>query len=249
MKGYKTELSHFFSVKKEEDNQLKKILAKKTFEEKKQIIEEHRASALLEKGTYTIAGQQFQRQLFMRDIHYLENLKEKIREKNAQFNKYKYDVLYELIDMNEEEYDRYEAELRELKIKRDEYISKKAAKQEQINTKIEQYKMNIKQLLDVYNNPFTDVEDKKLVYKDVTYYKKGIFNIVRPNLGMVQIDKMKTVVTDYLPIKGNQRNIMNLDESTEPVNLSPVELEPITEEADQNVSKSRGHESTNNNMS
>jgi len=248
MKGYKTELSHFFSVKKEEDNQLKKMLAKKTFEEKKQIIEEHRASALLEQGTYTIAGQQFQRQQFIRDIHYLEQLKEKIREKNLQFNKYKYDVLYELVEMNEEEYDRYDAELKELKRKRDEYISKKAAKQEQINTKMEQYKMNIKQLLDVYNNPFSEVEDKKLIYKDISYYKTGIFNILKPNLGMVQIDKMKTVITDYLPIKGNQRNIMNLDESMEAVNLSPVLLEPevIEESEEPEESESRGRDSTNN---
>jgi len=249
MKGYKTELSHFFSVKKEEDNQLKKMLAKKTFEEKKQIIEEHRASALWEQGTYTIAGQQFQRQQFIRDIHYLEQLKEKIREKNLQFNKYKYDVLYELKEMNEEEYDRYDAELRELKKKRDAYIIKKAAKQEQINIKIEQYKMNIKQLLDVYNNPLAEVEDKKLIYKDVSYYKTGIFNILKPNLGMIQIDKMKTVVTDYLPIKGNQRNIMNLDESMEAVNLSPVVLEPEVIEDNgepEEISKSRGHDSTNN---
>jgi hypothetical protein len=249
MKGYKTELSHFFSVKKEEDNQLKKMLAKKTFEEKKQIIEEHRASALLEQGTYTIAGQQFQRQQFIRDIHYLEQLKENIRDKNLQFNKYKYDVLYELVEMNEEEYDRYDAELRELKRKRDEYISKKAAKQELINIKIEQYKMNIKQLLEVYNNPLAEIEDKKMVYKDISYYKTGIFNILKPNLGMVQIDKMKTVVTDYLPIKGNQRNIMNLDESMEAVNLSPVVLEPEVIEDNsetEEISKSRGHESINN---
>ena len=249
MKGYKTELSHFFSVKKEEDNQLKKMLAKKTFEEKKQIIEEHRASALLEQGTYTIAGQQFQRQQFIRDIHYLEQLKDKIREKHLQFNKYKYDVLYELVEMNEEEYDRYDSELRELKRKRDEYISKKAAKQEQINTQIEQYKMNIKQLLDVYNNAFAEVEDKRTIYKDISYYKTSIFNILKPNLGMVQIDKMKTVVTDYLPIKGNQRNMMNLDESMEAVNLSPIMLEPevIQEsEAPEEISKSRGHDSTNN---
>jgi hypothetical protein len=257
MKAYKTELSHFFSVKKEEDNQLKKMLAKKTFEEKKQIIEEHRASALLEKGTYTIEGQQFQRQQYIRDIHYLEQLKDKIRDKHLQFNKYKYDVMYELVEMKEEEYDRYDAELRELKRKRDEYISKKAAKQEQINVKIEQYKMNIKQLFELYNNPLTDVEDKKLIYKDISYYKQAIFNILKPHLGMVQIDKMKTVVTDYLPIKGNQRNIMNLDESMESVNISPVVLEPeVIEKSESNeetksneseeISKSRGYDSTNN---
>ena len=151
--------------------------------------------------------------------------------------------------MNEEEYDRYDAELRELKKKRDAYIIKKAAKQEQINIKIEQYKMNIKQLLDVYNNPLAEVEDKKLIYKDVSYYKTGIFNILKPNLGMIQIDKMKTVVTDYLPIKGNQRNIMNLDESMEAVNLSPVVLEPEVIEDNgepEEISKSRGHDSTNN---
>ena len=37
---------------------------------------------------------------------------------------YKYDVLYELIDMDEAQYDSYETEINELKARRDDYISK-----------------------------------------------------------------------------------------------------------------------------
>ena len=249
MKAYKTELSHFFSVKKEEDNKLKKTLAKKSFKEKKEIIEEHRASAVLEQGTYTIAGEQFRRQQFIRDIHYLEQLKSEIKEKHLEFNKYKYDVLYELRDMDEAEYDKYDTEINELKRKRDEYISKKAEKQEQINTKVQQYKMNIKQLVDMYNTPLADVGDKKIMYKDISYYKTSIFNILRPNLGMIKVGTMNTVVTDYLPIKGNERNIMRLDENVEAINISPIDLEGEDIEPEQeNVSKSRGNASANNNM-
>jgi hypothetical protein len=226
MKAYKIELSHFFSVKKGEELRLQKTLKKKSFEEKKKIIEEYRASAVLKKGTFTIEDHEFKREHFIRDIHYLEQLKRELEEKYLQFNKYKYDVLYELAEMNESEYDRLSAEIEEIKQKRDEVIHKKAAKQEPIHEHNEKHKNAIIKLMDKFNNPDTVLEDKKDYYRDIMKHKIAIFNIIKPHLTMVSKDKTNTLVIDYLPIRGNQRNMMKLNES---VSITPISLEDVGE--------------------
>jgi len=228
MKAYKSDLSHFFSVKKEEEAQLKKTLLKKSFEEKKAIIEDYRASVVLDQGTYVVGEHQFKRQEFIRDIHYLEQLKDELAKKHAIFNRYKYEVLYELKEMNEADYDRMATQINELKEKRDEYISKKAAKQDEMKAIAERFIVANKKLLNSYNDPNTELEQRKVIYSDIISNRIGIFELIKPNLTMVRVDKLNTIVQDYVPIRGHQRNIMKLSESVEPVDISPIVLEPDT---------------------
>jgi len=224
MKVYKTELSHFFSHKKDQDAKLKRALAHKTFEEKKEIISEYRASTLLEQGVYSInSDHQFERKPYMRDIYYLEKLNNDIKFKQAQFNKYKYDTLYELVEFDEGIYDAAEAEIVELKRRRDEYISKRSKQNDDLVDFNEKIALNIKLQIDEFNDE--EITKKKEIYRNIIDLKKLRFEKLEPRLSMVLVDKLFTLVTDYLPIRGHERNILNLNASPEEVVITPDVLE------------------------
>lgn len=230
MKAYKRELSHFFSNKKEQDIKLKKSLADKSFEEKKEIIAQYRETAKLDQGVYSIDEHQFERKQCMRDIHYLEIVKQDIRNKYLEFNKYKYDALYDLIEVDEARFDQYEAEIAQLKKNRDNYISNKAEKKDQLKSFNDENEFNIRQQVDAFNA--AEKEDKKEIYRNIILLKKARFEKIEPHLSMLTIDKLHTLVTDYVPIKGNQKRIMfNLggEENVSPEILEEPELPVIQE--------------------
>ena len=223
MKAYKTDLAHFFTHKKEQDNKLKKALSHKTFEQKQAIIKEFRESTFLRQGMYSVNEDVFERKPFIRDIYYLEQLNEEIRIKTHKFNIYKYDSLYELAEFDEATYDAMETEIIELKRKREEYISKRSNKLDELNEFNERVLFNVNVQIEAFNA--ADKEDKKEIYEKIIKLKKLKFDRIRPQLSMMNIDKYKTVVTDYLPIKGNEKNILNLSASPEEVVLVPDVLE------------------------
>ena len=224
MKAYKTDLSHFYSHKKDQDTKLKKALSHKTFDEKKEIISEYRASTLLEQGVYSInSDHQFKREPFIRDIYYLEQLNKDIKTKMFQFNKYKYDTLYELTEFDEGAYDSIEAEIVELKRKREEYISKRSRKNDEVVAFNEQIAFNVKVHIEEFKD--ADLTEQKVLYRKIVDLKKTKFDKLEPKLSMILVDKFFTLVTDYLPIRGNERNVLNLNASPEEVVITPDVLE------------------------
>jgi len=229
MNAYKSELSQFFSTKKQEDNQFKRSISRKSFEEKKEFVKEYRASALLDKGVYSInANHRFERQYFIRDIDYLEKLKEEIRMKQLQFNKYKYDVLYDLVEMSEPIYDGLESEIIELKKKRDDYISKKSQKIDENVAFNEEIDFTTKQMIESFKG--AELEDQKELYKNIILSKKKKFDRLEPKLSMLLIDDLHTLVTDYLPIKNNEKNLnIQLNAEVEEVKIEAEDLEPEPE--------------------
>jgi len=220
MNAYKSELSQFYSHKKYEDNKFKRSLSSKSFEEKKEIVKAHRASTELKKGVYTMDDHQFERQPYIRDIYYLEKLKEEIRNKHLQFNKYKYDILYELAEMSEATYDGLESELIELKKKRDDYISKKARKLDEAKAFNEEIEITTKQMVESFKE--AELEDQKEIYKNIILLKKSKFDRLAPHLSMLQVDEMNTLVTDYSPIQNNEKKLKKY-------NVEPEKLEIIAE--------------------
>ena len=224
MNAYKTDLSHFYSHKKDQDTKLKKALSDKTFDEKKEIISEYRASTLLEQGVYSInSDHQFEKKPFIRDIYYLEQLNKDIKTKMFQFNKYKYDTLYELIEFDEGVYDSIEAEIVELKRRREEYISKRSRKNDEVVEYNEQIAFNVKVSIEEFKD--ADLTEKKVLYRKIVDLKKMKFDKLEPRLSMIQLDKFFTLVTDYLPIRGHERNVLNLNASPEEVVITPDVLE------------------------
>jgi hypothetical protein len=215
MKAYKRELLHFFSNKKEQDMKLKKLLEHKSFADKKEIIEMHRETTTLEQGIYSVGEHRFERIPYIRDIDYLELLKEEIKQKYLEFNKYKYDALYELIEVDEEKFDRYELEIAELKKKRDAYIRRKAEKLDEFTAFNDEIDFNIKQRIEEFN--ISEKEDKKEIYNNIILLKKSKFDKIEKHLSMMYIDNYKTLVTDYVPIRGNEHKILpfNIVESVE----------------------------------
>jgi hypothetical protein len=225
MKAYKKELSHFFSHKKEQDEQLKKALARKTFEEKQSIIKEFRESTTLDNGVYSINEEYaFERKPFIRDIYYLEKLNEDIVKKHLQFNKYKYDTLYELVEFDETTYDTIEGEIIELKRKRDEYISKRGNKMDEDKAFNDKINFNVNELIEEFKQ--AELADQKNIYRQIIDLKISKFDKLEPHLSMVRIGNYKTLVTDYLPIKRHERNLLDLSISPENVVLTPEVLEP-----------------------
>ena len=236
MKAYKRELSHFFSNKKEQDIKLKRSLADKSFEEKKEIIAQYRETTKLDQGVYSIDEHQFERKQCIRDIHYLEILKQEIRDKYLEFNKYKYDALYDLIEVNEAKFDQFEAEIAQLKENRDKYISNKAEKLDELKSFNDEYEFNIRQQIDAFND--AEKEDKKEIYKNIILLKKARFEKIEPHLSMLNIEKQHTLVTDYVPIKGNQKRILfdvGAEENVSPELLEEPEL-PVIQESESNKS-------------
>ena len=224
MKAYKKELSHFFSHKKEQDEKLKKALSRKTFEEKQSIIKEFRESTTLDNGVYSInEDYAFERKPFIRDIYYLEKLNEEIIAKHFQFNKYKYDTLYELIEFDETIYDSFEGEIIELKRKRDDYISKRGDKMDEEQTFHDKINFNVNELIEEFKQ--AELVDQKNIYRRIIDLKISKFDKLEPRLSMVRIGKYKTLVTDYLPIRRNERNLLDLSASQEDVVLTPEVLE------------------------
>ena len=228
--SYKQELSSFFNEKRKQDAKFKKALKRRTsFKEKQDYIKSYRDISKLEEGSFKVDNNhQFERKRFIRDIFYLDNLNKELKEKYDIFNQFKHDVLYELVDMNEEQYDTYDLEIIELKQRRDEYISKRTAKQNEINSKIVEYNIKINEKMDEYYI----LEDRKEIYKQIIELKKNIFEILEPKLSVLNIDGVNTVVTDYLQIKGNERNLQHLNNTVE------VSFENL-DENDENESKSK----------
>lgn len=228
MKAYKRELSHFFSNKKEQDAKLKRSLADKSFEEKKEIIAEYRETAKLDQGMYSIDEHQFERKQCIRDIHYLEIVKQDIRDKYLEFNKYKYDALYDLIEVDEARFDQFKSEIDQLKENRDKYISNKAEKLDELKSFHEETDFNIRQQVDAFNA--AEKEDKKEIYKNIILLKKARFEKIEPRLSMLTLEHLHTLVTDYVPIKGNQKRIVfnvGAEENVSPEVLEEPEPEPV----------------------
>ena len=226
MKAYKRELSHFFSNKKEQDAKLKRSLADKSFEEKKEIIAQYRENIKLDQGVYSIDEHHFERKQSIRDIHYFELLKQDIRDKYLEFNKYKYDALYDLIEVDEARFDQYEAELAELKENRDKYIRKKAEQTDELKTFNDEIDFNIMQLIESFK--VAEKEDKKQIYMNIILLKKTRFERIESRLSMLNIQNVNTLVTDYVPIKGNQKRIAAFDVGAEE-EVSPEVLEELPE--------------------
>jgi len=120
-----------------------------------------------------------------------------------------------------------ETEIIELKRKREEYISKRSNKLDELNEFNERVLFNVNVQIEAFNA--ADKEDKKEIYEKIIKLKKLKFDRIRPQLSMMNIDKYKTVVTDYLPIKGNEKNLLNLSASPEEVVLVPDVLEVLAE--------------------
>ena len=239
MKAYKRELSHFFSNKKEEDEKLKRALSNKSFAEKKEIIEQYRETAKLEQGVYSIGEHHFERKRFVRDTTHLDNLKEDLANTYLEFNKYKYDALYELIEVNEAKFDQFETDIAQLKEQRDKMIRKKAEKLDESNHFNDKIDLNLRQLVDAFR--LAEKEDRKEIYREIILLKKMRFDRLEPRLSMIRRDKLNTLVTDYVPIRGNEKKILafNVDEE---VDLTTEVLEPeegVEIEADNSNNSSR----------
>ena len=222
MKAYKRDLSNFYSTKKEQDDKLRKALSGSTFEEKKEIIAQHRAT-VLEQGVYSIdSTRRFDKIPYMRDIYYLEQLNENIKNMNTKFNEYKYDVLYELTDMDEAVYDKFELDLTKLKEDRANYIRAQADKLTAEAEYNDIYNLELKALMDSFNS--AEKDEKKDIYTDIIQLKKSKFDRIK-HLSMVKIDGLNTLVIDYLPIRYNQKKMLafNLGEREE---IVAEELEP-----------------------
>jgi hypothetical protein len=140
-----------------------------------------------------------------------------------QFNKYKYDTLYELIEFDEGIYDSIEAEIVELKRRREEYISKLSRKNDEIFEFNEQIAFNVNVHIDQFKD--SELTEQKVLYRKIIDLKKMKFDKLEPKLSMIVVDKMFTLVTDYLPIRGHERNVLNLNASPEEVVITPDVLE------------------------
>jgi hypothetical protein len=240
MKAYKKELSHFYSNKKQQDGKLKNALANKSFEDKKDIISRYRETKL-EQGVFTINSEhQFERRKFCRDVDYLELLNEDIKRSYLEFNQYKYNVLYDLIDLDEARYDELEAELAELKINRDKYISNKSEKQTAEISFNDEIDLNMKQLKDSFDA--AEKEDKKQIYNDIILLRKSRFDKLEPYLSMLRIGAYNTLVTDYVPIRGNEKKIarfrVGAEEEVHPEELEDLEPETLVPNESNESSKS-----------
>jgi hypothetical protein len=247
MKAYKRELSHFFSNKKEQDNKLKRALADKSFEEKKEIIAQYRETTKLEEGVYSIDEHHFDRKRFVRDTIHLEHLKDDIANTYLEFNKYKYDGLYELLEVDEARFDQYERQLAELKENRDKMIRKKSEKVDQIKSFNDEIDFNIRQLVDSFHA--AEKENRKEIYMNIILLKKRRFDSILPHLSMLEIDKMSTLVTDYEPVKGNEKKIAAFNVTDEPeLNISHEILEELPE-IEERIPNAPNSKSSNNSRS
>jgi len=247
MKAYKKELSHFYSNKKQQDIKLKNALANKSFEDKKEIISRYRETKL-EQGVFTINSEhQFERRKFCRDVDYLELLNEDIKTSYLEFNKYKYNVLYDLIDLDEARYDELEAELAELKINRDKYISNKSEKRTAEISFNDEIDLNMRQLKDAFDA--AEKEDKKQTYNDIILLRKSRFDKLEPYLSMVHIGVYKTLVTDYVPIRGNEKTLarLNVGEEEKVHSEELEDLEPETLVSNESSQSSQSKSSSDSN--
>jgi hypothetical protein len=150
-------------------------------------------------------------------------LKEDLVNTYLEFNKYKYDGLYELIEVNEAKFDQFETEIAQLKQQRDKMIQKKAEKLDEVNIFNDKIDLNLRQLIDAFR--LAEKEDKKRIYREIILLKKMRFDRLEPRLSMIRKDKLNTLVTDYVPIRGNEKKIMAFNVEEE-VDLSTEALEP-----------------------
>lgn len=225
MRKYKQEMSTFFNEKRAQDTKLINKLKKKSFKEKQEYIQEHRDEITLEEGTFRVgADKQFEREKFIRDIDYYDRIIIELKEKWKVFTQYKYDILYELIEINQEQFDIYDAQINELKKKRDAYITRRSTKKDEDTAILESIKLQIKERMSEFKD--AELEDQKELYSQVIELRKTIFEYLEPKLSIIEANGYKTLITHYNPIKGSQRNLKNLNVINNNVNIE-LELDEL----------------------
>ena len=249
MKAYKQELTEVYSKKSTIDEKMKKKLKKaQSLDKKKEVVESFKQEREEDKVDDDELG--LIRKPYIRMEDYFKKIDDEIKLLYEQFNEFKLNILYENINTNvfnpeiiEAEIKRFEVDidtLKQLKIKQ---ISKINSKKEDLDKIISDLKIKIAERQQEYNESET-IEDKKHIYVETVALKLQLFEIVRKNMSIVNIEsktnessmKYSTIVIDYMPIKNNQKKMIDETEQREieqretgqlkekPIELGEVEL-------------------------
>jgi hypothetical protein len=221
MKAYKQELTEVYSKKSTIDEKMKKKLKKaQSLDKKKEVFESFKQER--EEDKVDDDELSLIRKPYIRITDYLKQKDDQIKLLYEQFNEYKLNILYENINTNvnpeiiESEIKRFEVEieaLNQLKIKQ---ILKINSKKEDLDKIISDLKIKISERQQEYNETET-IEDKKHIYVETVALKLQLFEIIRKNMSIVNIEsktndsvmKYSTIVIDYMPIKNNQKKMIN----------------------------------------
>jgi hypothetical protein len=135
-----------------------------------------------------------------------------------EYNDFKLEILYEHTNSGEfqlKEIEQYEARIEGLKQLKLKHILKISKKSDQVNEVINDIKIKISERQQEYNET-DDIEEKKKIYTETLELKLQIFELIRENISIVNIEsttgdsvnKYSTLVIDYTPIKHNQKKII-----------------------------------------
>ena len=222
MKAYTQELIEVYSKKSAIDEKMKKKLKKaQSLDKKKEVFESFKQEREEDKVDEDEIG--LLRKPYIRIVDYLKQIDDQIKLLYEQFNEFKLNILYENINTNvfnpeiiETEIKRFETDieaLNQLKIKQ---ITKINSKKEDLDRIIKELKIKIFERQQEYNETET-IEDKKHIYIETVALKLQLFEIFRKNISIVNIEsktndsvtKFSTIVIDYMPVKNNQKKMIN----------------------------------------
>ena len=244
MKAYKQELTEVYSKKSTIDEKMKKKLKKaQSLDKKKEVFESFKQER--EEDKVDDDELSLIRKPYIRITDYLKKIDDEIKLLYEQFNEFKLNILYENINTNvfnpeiiETEIKRFETDIESLKQLKIKQITKINSKKEDMDRIISDLKIKISERQKEYNETET-IEDKKHIYVETVSLKLQLFEIFRKNMSIVNIEsksndsvmKYSTIVIDYMPIKNNQKKMINDTDQGEieqrkakPVELGEVEL-------------------------
>ena len=161
---------------------------------------------------------------------YLRNIEDHILEEKTNLLRLKYDILYGLVENENdlEKYDEMEEKIKNLKQERDRIKIKIEQKEERKKRDLQKINNDINALMFSYKEV---PEDRKEIYKEIQSKREKINDILNNRtIILKETNKVKiyTVTTDYQPILGNEINengrvtVMISSESVEHENLDAV---------------------------
>uniref|UniRef100_A0A6C0JPH5 Uncharacterized protein n=1 Tax=viral metagenome TaxID=1070528 RepID=A0A6C0JPH5_9ZZZZ len=215
--SYRNDLKEFYSKKSAIDEKMKQKLKKATNVEKKKEVIEH-SKQQLQEDEVDEDDLKLLRQPFIRMVDYLKQLDDELKIVYERYNEFKLNILYEHTNSSEtqlKEIEEYEAHIEGLKQLKLKYLLKITKKNDDINEVIKDIKIKISERQQEYNDS-DDIEEKKKIYTETLELKLQIFELIRENISIVNIEsntndvvsKYSTLVIDYTPIKHNQKKLI-----------------------------------------
>ena len=233
MKAYTQELKEVYSKKSAIDEKMKKKLKKaQSLDKKKEVIEsfkQEREEDKVDEDDVSLI-----RKPYIRVTEYLNQIDDKLKTLYEKYNEFKLNILYDQVpeysnltetqskDQQLKEFDedikKFETDIEALKQLKIKQFTKINEKKEEIDQTIKELKLKIYERQQEYNETET-IEDKKHIYVETVALKLQLFEIFRKNISVVNIEsktndsvnKYSTLVIDYLPIKNNQKKMINDD--------------------------------------